>query len=431
MENNTINSFEVLIIGAGAAGLMAARELSAAGKKVAVLEARSHMGGRAHTIADDRFSIPVELGAEFVHGQLPLTLKLLQEGHIPYHKVAGSLWRATNGQLEKEAGFIEHYNELLQQLQSLTRDISVADFVQQYLGDEKWAETRASLKSYVEGYYAADTAKASTFALRQELTTSDDVDYRIEGGYRQLINFLGERCRSHGCRIFLSSPVTHIHWQKGNISVKANGTTYTATKAIITVPLGVLQALENDVNYIHFSPTINDKIAAARQLGFGSVIKILLQFKDVFWNEKGLQQMSFLFSTEPIPTWWTQYPNDIPLLTGWLAGPSAARFKNRSEEEMLQKSLLSLSHIFDMPATVLQQKLVASHIADWGTDPFCNGGYAYQTVNGAALRQQLKEPQENTLFFAGEAFLEGPEIGTVEAALASGREAAAQLLAAF
>src|SRR6059058_2089192 len=94
------DEFDIIIIGAGAAGLMAAWELIRTGKKVLILEARDRPGGRIHTINDPCFQIPVELGAEFIHGDLELTFMILEKAGIKFHKVGGAAWRKENGSLE-------------------------------------------------------------------------------------------------------------------------------------------------------------------------------------------------------------------------------------------------------------------------------------------------------------------------------------------
>jgi len=92
---------DVLIIGAGAAGLMAAYKLSQKGKKVTVLEARNRTGGRIHTITHESFFQHAELGAEFVHGDLPVTLNLLQEAGIAYNPANAEMVRHTKGEFAK------------------------------------------------------------------------------------------------------------------------------------------------------------------------------------------------------------------------------------------------------------------------------------------------------------------------------------------
>jgi len=94
---------DILIVGAGAAGLMAAFTLSKAGKKVIVLEARDRIGGRIHTLHDDLFFKHAELGAEFVHGNLPITMQLLHEAGIAYISGEGEMWQHRDGKLAKNS----------------------------------------------------------------------------------------------------------------------------------------------------------------------------------------------------------------------------------------------------------------------------------------------------------------------------------------
>ncbi len=107
----------ILIIGAGAAGLMAAYELSAAGLPVMLLEAMKRPGGRIQTLHDEGFTTPVEGGAEFVHGSLPITLRLLKEAGIPYSVVEGNMRRVRKGQWIEEDLFSGDWEELLQRME--------------------------------------------------------------------------------------------------------------------------------------------------------------------------------------------------------------------------------------------------------------------------------------------------------------------------
>src|ERR1700754_2857658 len=100
---------DILIIGAGATGLMAAYELSKAGKKVTVLEARDRTGGRIHTLNKSSFFKYAELGAEFVHGDLPVTLQLLKEAGIKVTPADGEMWHYRNGRFSQENQQMEHW----------------------------------------------------------------------------------------------------------------------------------------------------------------------------------------------------------------------------------------------------------------------------------------------------------------------------------
>lgn len=260
----TQEDFDVVVIGAGAAGLMAAWELVQTGKNVAVIEARDRIGGRIFTIYDKNFSLPIEAGAEFVHGDLPLTKLLLKKADIAYPKVEGDIWRKEKNGLHK-SDFIEDYRDLNKKFKELTSDISVAEFINQYLQNPEYEELKKSLRSYVEGYYAADLARASTFALRDELQNSSDEQYRVESGYKTLVDFMHSEFLQKGGTLYLSSPVTAINWQDDNIEVTTTLQAFTAKKIIITVPLGVLTSEQ-----IKFTPGIQNKLDAAKQAGYGS-----------------------------------------------------------------------------------------------------------------------------------------------------------------
>jgi monoamine oxidase len=426
------NYFDVIVVGAGASGLMAAWELVQTGKKTAVVEAKDRVGGRAYTVRDNNFELPVELGAEFVHGNLELTQMLLKKAGAEKYKVAGDIWQNEDDELDEQDDFIEDYSALNKKFEELREDISVADFIKDYLQGNEFEEARFTLKNYVEGYYAADTHKASTFSLREELTTSDDEQYRIEGGYIKLVDYLHKQCNEKGVQFFLSHPAKEIKWEKGDVEVVSGQKTFYAKKVLITVPVGVLQS-----ESIRFSPAIPETMNATKQLGFGPVIKTLLQFDEAFWkNEKftqgkKLDKLSFIFSRSIIPTWWTYHPKHVAMLTGWSGGPHAEKLKGLSDEEILLNALKSLSEIFNIDKTTLQQKLKAWHVANWVNDSYCCGGYSYEVVNGSKYKRIIKQPIENTIFFAGEGLIDGPEIGTVEAALSSGRDTAHRMIANF
>ena len=122
---------DVIIIGAGAAGLMAAYALSKAGKQVAILEARERLGGRMYTLNDD---LHTELGAEFVHGDLPVTMQLLKEANIDLIPASGEMWHSRDGKFSKNAEQFEHWDLLMAKLNKLEKDINIGDFLLQESG---------------------------------------------------------------------------------------------------------------------------------------------------------------------------------------------------------------------------------------------------------------------------------------------------------
>jgi monoamine oxidase len=416
----------IIIIGAGAAGLMAAKDLSAAGKAVIILEANSRLGGRIYTLEDEAFIEPVEAGAEFIHGKLPLTLELLKQAKIDTRPSEGKMMHVQKGEWKTENEAEEGWDEVMKRMNEVSRDMSLAKFLQTYFCDEKYVGIRRWIQSFAEGFDLADIDQASTIALREEWKHQERQS-RVAGGYQRLIDFLEKECEINHCIIHTSTVVKALHWRKNNVTIiTADGETFAGKKAIITVPLGILQCMNNEEAAITFTPSLDEYHAAANKIGYGTVVKVLMQFKHSFWDVKN-KKLGFILSDEKIPTWWTQYPNGFPLLTGWLSGAKAKRLA-LEEEDIMELSIKSLSSIFKMEVSSLKDELTAWKVIDWMKEPFAAGAYSYSTVETPVARRFLNQPIEQTIFFAGEALYEGIMQGTVEAALASGREVAKKII---
>ena len=423
---------DIIIVGAGAAGLMAARTLAKTGKDVMVLEARNRCGGRVYATDKRLFFKPAELGAEFVHGDLPVTLNLLAEAEIEYIPAGGEMWHYRHGKFSRDDGLTKYWDLLIEKLNHLKQDINIAAFLETTFPEDLYTDLKNAVIRFASGYDTADPEKASSFALRQEWQNEDDgAQYRVKGGYKLLIDYLQRDCERNGCRIFLNTIVKEINWLRGDVTVKTNdGNSYHAKKVIIALPLGVLQN-EGMLSSITFKPPVPEQTDAIKLMGFGAVIKILLEFDDVFWGDiKGidLKNMGFILSEEAIPTWWTQAPAQSNVLTGWLGGPKASGHKETTNDNLLESALISLANIFNIDAQQLKRKLKAFRIINWTADPFTLGSYAYDTLNAPVHRNLLSKPIAGTIYFTGEYLYDGPAMGTVEAALTSGKNVA-QLVA--
>jgi monoamine oxidase len=419
---------EVIIIGAGAAGLMAAKVLSENGTSVCLLEARDRIGGRVYTINRPDFSKPVEAGAEFIHGKLPLTTALLKKCKIEYKKIGGELWQIKNDELKKREDFIEHSDLLIKKLSTLNADISVLKFLETNFAGDQYREMKRNLQQYIEGYDAADIKNASAFALKEEWESEDDEQYRIKQGYGALFDDIKNECLQNGCSVYLSNIVKEIEWTTEHATVTTSEQKYfSAGKIIITVP--VILLAEQSPAGISFSPALPHITDAARQIGYGGVIKVVLEFSHAFWEtiEKKIEDFFFIFSEERFPTWWSQFPDKTPLLTGWLAGPKAKELSNENNESILHHALQSLASIFTVEVKFLQGLLKASYVHNWIADPFSKGAYSYKSLTTIAAKRILLQPVSNTLFFAGEALSEH-SYATVEAALQSGKKVAEDIL---
>jgi monoamine oxidase len=249
---------------------------------------------------------------------------------------------------------------------------------------------------------------------------------RIANGYGELIEHLASECRKHGAALHLGSAVTAIEEARGRVAVRCcDGVTFEADAAILTVPPPLLAE-------IALPPVARERVAAA-DIGFGNVVKILFRFATKWWADLGgrdLGDLSFLISDATVPTWWTQYPDGYPVLTGWLAGPRADRVSSLAEAELIDIGLASLGEIFGLPADDIRRNLVAARAINWGDDPFARGAYSYATPRTREAQSLLRRSNGHAIFFSGEALYAGPVMGTVEAALASGQETAQTILTA-
>ena len=418
----------ILIIGGGIAGLATAYELSKHNVQVTLLEAKNRLGGRIHTFYDISFSQPVELGAEFIHGDLPHTLSILNEAAISYNKINDTMFHLEKGAFKKQKSFTKDWDKVMKQMSALTHDMPLDVFIDTFFGDDKYADLRASIKGFAGGFDLADTATASSKSLYREWSNEMENQYRINGGYKVLIDYLATQCKNNGSIIQNNCCAKKISWHKNEVHVLTMCSRFfKADKAVIAVPVSVLQASNKDENYLEFEPAILQHINAAKDIGFGDVIKIILEFDNNFWNAKN-ENAGFFLTDEIIPTWWSQLPIKNAVLTGWVGGEKASSLKLNTDEEILKITLQSLASAFDVSFDTIKSKLKAGKIANWCKEADINGGYSFNMVKSVDAKKVLRKPVEDTLFFSGEALFEGTPVGTVEAALASGKHTALQVL---
>ncbi len=416
----------ILVVGAGAAGLMTARELVRAGKRVTILEARERCGGRIYPLSAEEFGYPAEGGPEFVHGAAPVTRALMREAQLSLLPRGGTRWSARTGTLSPNEPSPPHMGRFYRALSEVKADLPIAEFLETQFADRRYDEMRRSVTRTVEGYDAADPCRASTLALRDEWLARDDGPHgRIAKGYGALIEYLSSECRRNGAALHLGAAVTAIDEARGRVAAHCqHGATFEADAAILTVPPPLLPE-------IALPSAARERVKATANIGFGNVVKILFRFALKWWANHGgrdLADLSFLISDAKVPTWWTQYPDEYPVLTGWLAGPKADRVSSLAEAELTDMGLASLGEIFDLPADRIRRDLVAARAINWGNDPFARGAYSYATPRTREVQAVLRKPNGDGIFFSGEALYAGPDMGTVEAALASGQETAQTIL---
>ncbi len=414
-----MNKQALIIVGGGISGLTAARQLVKQ-YEIILLEALPRFGGRIWTIeAEDGFPARVEGGAELVHGEAEQTIKLLEEAKIPMVQVEGGFYRKKNGELQAEEDQIEGWTDLLKKMGGLEQDLSLSAFLNSYFGAPEFESLRKQAIAFAGGFDLADKDEVSVKYLYGEWSHQSE-DHRVQGGYGRLVQFLVKDCEEKGCQLISNMLVKEIRWSAGHVQLLTDeGKIYEADKCLLTVPLGILQN-----RHLQFLPAIHKHLEAADQIGFGTVIKMALLFSEGFWK----QDAGFFLSGETIPVWWTQFPAQTPLLTGWAGGPGENDLSLFREEELLEKALESLAAIFDVPIPEIRKKLISWRIFNWKKQYAALGAYSYGTLQSPKALKILNTPIANTLYFAGEGLYSGPHPGTVEAAIVQVQQVIEQLI---
>jgi monoamine oxidase len=212
-----------------------------------------------------------------------------------------------------------------------------------------------------------------------------------------------------------------------------------AKKIIITIPLSLLQASIHDSRIegaIRFDPPLHEKKRAVDHLKMGPVMKVLLRFRSRFWEDASssaqvvhqrLSDLSFIHhAPDPdvaFPTWWTQKPIRVPLLTAWAGGPQVLELGDHTEEAIVEEAIRSLSMVTGFSRSLIERELDTWLYHDWQSDPYTRGAYSYVAVNGERAQKELSEPLKDTLFFAGEATHFNGQSGTVDGAIDTGIDA--------
>jgi monoamine oxidase len=414
--------FDVIIIGAGACGLMAMRHLTEAGISVCLIEAASAIGGRISTLNHPEFDSVVETGAEFIHGKCEQTFALLKEARIHRDSVTGAMVPVQKGKWLSD-NEEENYFDQLGKV-DVQEDRSIRQLLDENFSTAEYRNMRTALQSFAEGFDLADIDRASAISFLEEAKSMDEPQYRVRGGYQLIVDYLFEKCRIEKNAFQFSSPVFKVELEDACVSVYTlDNNRYKASNVIITASLGVLKS-----GSIQFFPALDkSREEAFSKIGYGSVVKILFQFKQPFWKKRS-KDLGFILSDEKIPTWWTQYPTESNILTGWLGGPQANIAQALPGNELYEMALQSLSNIFEIDLDALRNTLTHHKIICWGNQPHARGGYSYNTLESNLAKEILLQPIDNKIFFAGEGLHQGEHQGTVEAALLSGKLTAERII---
>jgi len=432
---------DVIVIGAGAAGLAAAQALAGHRVSTLVLEARDRIGGRCWSREEPGIAMPIEYGAEFIHGRPKATFALMKAARIARLERAGSRWFVKLGALQPS-----DRTELLEQVRTAMahaglprKDVSFATFLDRRLASHLSADAMVLARRMVEGYDAADPQQVSARSIVQEWTgesAGSDASFRPSGGYGALMSHLAMKMQAQGARLHLQSIVRSVTWRRGRVIVEGSrlGRPFRecADRAIVALPLGVLQQPESATGSVRFEPALAQKCDPLAGLASGPALKVILRCRSAFWQrlERGRFGKAGFFQAPDaaFPTFWTTYPSHSPLLVAWAGGPRAARLSALDDDEVLDCALQSAGALFG-PRVDVRSEAAAAYMHHWQRDPYARGAYSYVRVGASNARRQLAAPLHQTLFFAGEATDFEGETGTVAGALQSGLRAAREVIA--
>ncbi len=429
---------DVIVVGAGAAGLAAAEVLGRAGLSVWLLEARNRIGGRIFTWRDPIFPVPVELGAEFVHGRPAVTLQVLQQAGIGLIRVPEAHGLFLGGRLQ--------VIDLLQTLQPMLErlpdpnapDCAFSTFLKQNLSGDALTVARAMARIVAEGFEAADPEQLSVQALAEDWRLrSNEADnssqFRPLGGYDRLIVALYRSLDPGQVQAHLQTIVHTVRWEPGRVEVEAQQAgkkrTFRARALVLTVPLPLLRG--DGETALRFEPPLPEHWRGAlAQLGMGAAVRVNLCFQEAFWEcNPAFRALAFVHAPdESFTTIWHPLPLHVPVLLAWAGGPAARRLHGWPAEEIMQEALRTIGRIAGVRDP--GRYLISACLHDWQRDPFAQGAYSYVRPGGLRARRILCQPIEDTIFLAGEA-TDPDEAATVAGALRSGYRAARDLLATF
>jgi len=419
----------VVIIGAGIAGLTAARKLIEAGCEVLVVEARERIGGRIVT-AKSWTDAPMDLGASWIHGIRgnPISALAREAGvRVVTTSYDNSVCYDTGGKALDDAGqtrmeqLEKTLNRCLQSAQEEDKDQSIQSAVSGLLNAGGTAPGERTgleflLNSTIEQEYGGSIAELSAHWYDDDASFSGG-DALFPGGYQVIPEFLAK-----GVPVDLGQTVSRVEWGPKQAVVTTDKAVHTADSVLITLPLGVLKS-----GKIDFSPGLPErKSRAISTLGMGVLNKCFLRFPSVFWPATA----DWLEYIPQDRGRWTEWVNFFqvcgkPVLLGFNAADFGREIESWSDSDIVADAMGTLRTVFGQGIP----DPLDFKITRWASDPFALGSYSFNAIgSNPRMRDDLAKPVDGRLFFAGEA-TDRRYFGTVHGAYFSGIRAAGEILA--
>lgn len=429
-----MNTFDTIVIGAGMSGVSAARMLADAGQRVTVLEGRDRIGGRMHT--DRRAGFPVDRGASWVHGIDDSALwDLVQALGIPTLEYTVGSFQVGGRPIENfdrhgrpmdAAATTQWIADVEEADRLLVEEIGTSSPGDTYLDVTERALDRSGLepgriddireffRHRVEEQCGAWIGDLDAHGLDEDAIDGDEVIF--PRGYDEL-----PRRIAAGLDIRLAHVVTRVERSDAGVVVRTADAEFTADRAVVTVPLGVLKA-----GTIVFEPPLPDAVAGPiGRLGMGVFNKVFLQFPERFWGEDAYVIRALGEAGEHWHSWYdVSAVSGIPTLLTFAAGPFGRRMQTLPDRDVAADAVRTLRTLYG--DAVGEPR--AHWVTHWGADEFSVGSYSHLALGSSHHdHDELAGPVDGVLHFAGEATW-GDEPATVGAAYYSGHRAAERIL---
>ena len=404
---------DVIIVGAGAAGLSCARDLVRGGLRVLVIEARDRIGGRIHTIRDRGV---VEAGAEFVHGENAATWDIITQNGFTTEE-----W-----QLDDPANrLFVRGGKMIPDPVSLGAEIEkIHDKIRGFSGSDVSVEQiiRQQDQSELARFYAArqlvdieaaelDQLSAPGFNREQNLTSEESRNFWITDGYSRVVESLAS-----GLQLVLSNPVARVQWRHGAVSVESsNGASFHGRRLVLTIPVGVMRKVPL------LDPEPSELVSAIHAIGFGNSTKLTVWLDEL----KALPDFALLDSDGMFGHFWPRLFGPTPVLVGFSGGKRADQLTEMGEQAAIQTGIEELTRAF---GNAIRNKITAVRHFTWSDDPYALGSYSYPALGMESACSTLRKPVEDTLYYTGEAANDQGHSATVHGAIESGRLTAAEIL---
>jgi monoamine oxidase len=411
---------DVLVIGAGMAGVTAARECARAGLDVIVVEAQDRVGGRVFT-ARDFCEFPVEQGAEFIHTADADTWPEVRAAGFdtiecnPADGYLMSIDGVRSPQVFADPS-LRRLGDLLTEVATWDGpDITAADLIARM---ELEGVARVMADQMLTLHPLGDADQLGLHGLRDDRVVDLELgcDWRVADGYDSLPRWIAE-----GLDVRLGWEVDEVRWESGNVTVSSvAGEQLTAPAAVCTLPVGVLKA-----EAVRFAPDLPaSKWRALNGLEMGPVLKILYRFDAPFWPD----DLTMLGCDGPVRLYWTSLygrADAPPVLTAYVSGYRARALSAMTEADAAAVGLADLDRLF--PDARPSRGVREWRRVDWCTNRFTRGGYSFVRMGGGGARAALAAPDTGALFWAGDATSTTTIAAVVHAAYASGRRAATEV----